>query len=73
MRRCRVALSPGHPTDIGFSWARPAVLAAGKGNRGNVVIYSVPSLSLVPSFFHISLPFISSTVSSFSSLGDDTK
>ena len=48
---------------LAYSWARPPVLAAGKGRGGNV-----PSL-----FFHfphssLSLSFISSTISSISFL-----
>ena len=60
---------------LAYSWARPAILVAGKG-RGNVFISSVSSLSflflflLCPSF---SSPLLS-LLSLFSlSLGDDTK
>ena len=27
-------MSPGHPTEMAYSWARPAILAAGKGRGG---------------------------------------
>ena len=46
---------------LAYSWARPAILVAGKGKGGDVFISSVPLSSL-------SLSFISSTISSISFL-----
>ena len=68
--------SPGRPTDIGYSWARPAILIAGKGRRGNVFITSVASLSFL--FFFLPCPSLSSILLSLLSLislslGDDRK
>ena len=62
------------PTDITYSWVRPAVLAADNGREGMFLF-----LLFLHSFIFLSplsLSFISSTVSSISfsfSLGDDTK
>ena len=60
---------------LAYSWARPAILVAGKGRGGNVFISSVSSLSLL---FFIPCPSLSSLLLSllslFSlSLEDDTK
>ena len=60
---------------LAYSWARPVVLAAGKGRGGNVFISSVPSLSFI---FLSPCPFLSSPQLSLLSLfslflGDDTK
>ena len=72
---------------LAYSWARAAVLAAGKvggggggggggGRGGNVIISSVPSFSFISLFFpfpSLSSPLLS-LLSLFSlSLGDDTK
>ena len=61
---------------LAYSWARPAILIAGKGRGGNVSISSVSPLS----FLILFLPYPSfssllmSLLSLFSlSLGDDTK
>ena len=70
-------MSLGRPTDIGFSWARPAILVAGKDRgRGDVFISSVSSLSFL--FLFLPCPslssFLLSLLSLFSlTLGDDTK
>ena len=47
---------------LAYSWARPAILAAGKGRGGNALISSVSSLSFI-FLSTLSLSFISSTVS----------
>ena len=47
---------------LAYSWARPAILVAGKG-RGDVFISSVSSLIPVP-LSSLSLSFISCTISS---------
>ena len=57
--------SPGVQLMFAYSWARPAILAEGKG-RGNVFISSVSSLSFI-FLSPMSLSFISSTVSYLSS------
>ena len=58
---------------LAYSWARPAILVAGKGRGGNVSIFSVSSLSFL--FRFLPCPSLSSPLLSlFSlSLGDDTK
>ena len=63
---------------MAYSWARPAVLAAGIGVEGvvggDVLISSVSSLSFI--FFHLPCPSLSSPQPSLLlslSLGDDTK
>ena len=61
---------------LAYSWARPAILVAGKGTGWNVFISSVSSLSFL--FFFLPFPSHSSPLLShlslFSlSLGDDTK
>ena len=49
---------------LAYSWARPAILVAGKV-EGDVLFSSVSSFSFLFSFFPIPLfPFISSTISS---------
>ena len=48
---------------LAYSWARSAVLAAGKGRGGNVFISSVPSFSFI-FLSPLSLSFISYTISS---------
>ena len=61
---------------LAYSWARPAVLVAGKGRGGNVFIFSVSSLSFLFLFLicHSLSPLLLSLLSLFSlSLGDDTK
>ena len=60
--------SPGLPTDIGYSWAMPAILVAGKG-RGGIFFISSVFFTLIPvPLSSLSLSFISSTVSSISFL-----
>ena len=68
--------SSGRPTDmiLAYSWARPAILVAGKG-RGGMFLFCFFTFIPVPfsSLFHA---FISSTLSSVFFLpfsGDDTK
>ena len=58
--------SLGHPTDIGFSWARPAILVAGKtrGGGGFLLFLHFHSCSLSS----LSLSLISSTNSTISFL-----
>ena len=61
---------------LAYSWARPAILVAGKGRGGNDFISSVSSLSFL--FLFLLYPPLSSPLLSllslFSlSLGDDTK
>ena len=61
---------------LAYSWARPAILVAGKGRGGMFFILSVSSLSLL--FLFLPCPCLSSLLLSllslFSlSLGDDTK
>ena len=61
---------------LAYSWARPAILVAGKGRGGNIFISSVSSLSFL--FLFLPCPPLSSPLLSllslFSlSLGDDTK
>ena len=67
--------SPGHPADIGLSWARPAILVADKG-RGECIISSISSLLFLFLFLpchSLSSPLLS-LLSLFSlSLGDCTK
>ena len=68
-------MSPGRPTEIGYSWARPAILAEVRV-EGNLFISSVTSLSFI--FLFLLCPSLtisfSSTISSISfSLGDNTK
>ena len=48
-----------------YSWARPAILAAGKG-RGNVLISSVSSLSFI--FLFLLCPSLSSPILAISSI-----
>ena len=60
---------------LAYSWARPAILVAGKG-RGGVFISSFSSLSFL--FLFLSCPSLSSPLLSLLSLlslslGDDTK
>ena len=43
---------------LAYSWARPAILVAGKGRGGNIFISSVSSLSLI--FLFIPSPALSS-------------
>ena len=62
--------SRGRPTEIGLSWASPAVLAEGKGRGGMFLcplflhFYSFSSFSPVPLFhllcylFYFSSPFL---------------
>ena len=52
---------------LAYSWARPAILVAGKESRGNFSVSSVSSLSFI-FFSPLSLSFISSTISSISCL-----
>ena len=58
---------------LAYSWARPAILVAGKGRGGMFFIFSVSSLSFLFLFLpcsSLSFPLLSL----FSlSLGDDTK
>ena len=61
---------------LAYSWARSAVLAAGKGRGVNVVISSVHSFSFISLF--LPYPSLSSLLVSLLfivslSLGDDTK
>ena len=61
---------------LAYSWARPAILVAGKGRGGNVFISSLSSLSFL--FLFLPCPSLSSPLLSllylFSlSLGDNTK
>ena len=58
--------SPGVQLIFAYSWARPAILAEGKGRGGNVFISSVSLLSFI-FLSPLSLSFISSTVSYLSS------
>ena len=51
---------------LAYSWARPAILVAGKGRGGMFFISSVSVLSC--SLSSLFLPFISSTISSVSFL-----
>ena len=64
-------MSPGRPTDMAYSWARPAILAAGKGTGAMFIcllFLHCPSFSFLP------YPSLSCLLSLFSlSLGDDTK
>ena len=53
---------------LAYSWARPAILVAGKGRGGMFFILSVSSLSLPVPLSSLSLSFISSTISSISFL-----
>ena len=59
---------------LAYSWARHAILEAGKGREGNAFISSVSSLSFI---FLSPLSFLSSLLSLLSlfflSLGDNTK
>ena len=65
---------------LAFSWAKPAILEAGKGRRGMFYFFSF--FTFIP-LSSLSLAFISSTISSISllsllslfslSLGDDTR
>ena len=66
-------LCHGRPTNIGLSWARPAILVAGKGREGMFLFLLFLHFHSCSSFFPV--PLISSTISSFFSLslGDDTK
>ena len=58
---------PGVQLILAYSWARPAILAAGKGRGENVFISSVSSLSFI--FLFLPCPsFTSSTISSNSLL-----
>ena len=71
--------SLGHPTDIAYSWTRPAILAAGKG-RGAMFLFLLflyfqifSSFISVP-LIHIYYPQLLSLLSLFSlSLRDNTK
>ena len=68
--------SPGRPTDIGLQLGKACYPCGGKGERGNVFISSVSSLSFL--FHFLPCPSLSSPLFSllslFSlSLGDDTK
>ena len=58
--------SPGVQLIFAYSWARPAILAEGKGRGGNVFISSVSLLSFI-FLSPLSFSFISSTVSYLSS------
>ena len=65
--------SPGCPTDIGFSWARPAILAAGKGGGGMFLLLlflHCHSFSFLPCP-SLSSPLLSLLSLFTSSLGDD--
>ena len=60
---------------LAYSWARPAILVAGKGRGGMFLCLLFLHFHSCSSFF-LFLSFISSTISSFSfslSQGDDTK
>ena len=74
VRRCPLSYSPGRPTVLAYSWARPAILVAGKGRGGCFYFFCFFTFISVP-LSSLSLSFISSTISSFFSLslGDDTK
>ena len=37
-------MSPGRPTGVGFSWTRPAILAAGKGGGERFYFFCFHSL-----------------------------
>ena len=65
--------SLGCPTEIGYSWARPAILSAGKGRGGMVSSLSLSFIFLFLPCLCLSSPLLS-LLSLFSlSLGDDTK
>ena len=78
-RRFRVSYVSGEggvQLRLAYSWARPAVLVAGKDRGGDVSIYSVSSLSFL--FILLLCPSLSSPLlcllSLFSlSLGEDIK
>ena len=77
MRRCHVSfVTRGVQLILAYSWARPAILVAGKGREVMFFISSVSSLSFL--FLFLPCPSLSSLLLSllsiFSlSLGDDTK
>ena len=50
--------SSGIQLRLAYSWARPAVLAAGKGRRGMFLFLLFLHLHLFSSFLHV--PFLSS-------------
>ena len=61
---------------LAYSWARPAILVAGKGRGGNVFISSLSSLSFLFLFLpclSLSSPLLSLLSFFFLSLEDDTK
>ena len=55
--------SPGRPTVLAYSWARPAILVAGKGRGGCFYFFCFFTFISVP-LSSLSLSFISSTISS---------
>ena len=67
VRRCRVSRHRGVQLILTYSWARPAILVAGKG-RGEYFLFLLFLYFHSCSFFSLFLSFISSTISSISFL-----
>ena len=73
-RRCPVAFVTGAQLILAYSWARPAVLAAGKDRGGTLLFLLVLHFLSFPSFFPICLFHLLYYLPLFShSLGEDTK
>ena len=74
--RAKAQHHPGVQLILAYSWARPAILVAGKGRGGNVFISSVSSLSFLVLFLPcppLSSPLLSLLFPISLFLGDDTK
>ena len=66
-RRCHVSHHRGFQLILAYSWARPAILIAGKGREGMFYFFCFFTFIPVP-LSSLSLSFISSTISSVSFL-----